>query len=223
MSYTKTNMSYSDRHNNVKLLKFKDYYEYQLSPLWDIIRRTVIANNCNRCEGLRCKRTCKVIQVHHLAYSMPVLLGINPGCLISLCKDCHTWCEFDDNGKKINDTYVVRSRTLFCVSNFRYLSGSNRNIGTFFKTRFALHQDCAQLIFKRLREQHPEWALLTIKWLYFGVLPYGFVDYLRIQTLMRKVRSKSTKRMIVPSKFSNRQLEQAKSLSKQLNQKYGKR
>lgn len=211
MSYTHNpvGINYSERLRALKLIGFSNYQQYLDSSLWDLIRRSTLYRDRCECLGLRCPLSSRIIQVHHLSYSLSTLLGINPSCLISLCTDCHTYCECD-GGIKITDPYIVRSRTLFCVANLNYRQkgkgskGSSKRIGEFFKARWVMNQSHARKVFQRMQRDEPKWAILIVKWLCLGKLPSTFIEYLGLENLVDQIQTKSKR---LPRSIAKRTME----------------
>ena len=75
---------------------FSSYAEYLDSDLWATIRRRALVRDRHRCRA--CGR--RAFQVHHRAYSLKALLGLDLGPLLSICEDCHEWAERTREGKK---------------------------------------------------------------------------------------------------------------------------
>lgn len=86
---------YLRRSVNLRKLGFETYSEYLQSDLWKSIRQWVLKRDryiCRRCKG-------RAWQVHHKKYVMKAMNGTNLGLLVSLCGDCHKFCEWDGNRK----------------------------------------------------------------------------------------------------------------------------
>lgn len=77
-------------------LGFGDYSEYLDSELWWGIRANVLDRDRRTC--LACGK--RATQVHHRAYSLKVLLGLDTGPLVSVCGLCHEWAERCPDGEK---------------------------------------------------------------------------------------------------------------------------
>src|SRR5687768_429231 len=113
-------MDYSERITNLQALGFLSYKLYLESPLWNIIRREVLYRDEVTCKALRCpnRKARRQVpkQVHHLSYSEPTLLGIDPSQLVTLCGDCHERAEYT-RGRKLS-LEESRRKTLRLVGNF---------------------------------------------------------------------------------------------------------
>ena len=92
-------------------LGFKDFEEYKKSYLWIIIRKHILHRDACICRGKYCKnRASKVV---HLAYTVPILLGKSPHCLVSVCPDCEKEINESDNPLqetiyKLTETQLVK-------------------------------------------------------------------------------------------------------------------
>ena len=72
------------------------WYETYLSgPLWKIIRSRVLDRDGKVCQ--RCASMASV--VHHRSYADDVMLGNRDEMLVSLCRGCHDFIEFDGGRK----------------------------------------------------------------------------------------------------------------------------
>ena len=120
--FTRVRVSYNGGYwklgHSLERLGFSTYQEYLSSPLWNAIRREILYRDQSECLSLYCRRLTKIIQVHHLDYSLETLKGEQPWELVSLCKHCHELVEFSASGKKLN-LYASRERTLRIVTGLR--------------------------------------------------------------------------------------------------------
>lgn len=104
----------------LEVLGYRNYQQYLESPLWNLIRREVLYRDEGECLSLWCKRRTRVLQVHHLDYSLPILQGLEPWELVTLCKDCHTGVEF--SGRKKLNLYQSREKTLYVITGLTHYS-----------------------------------------------------------------------------------------------------
>lgn len=86
---------YERRNGRLSDLGYAGYQEYLASDDWKAIRDRKLAKHprCLICPGA-------ASQVHHLDYGPDTLLGLVPSSLVSLCRECHRWIEFDGDGRK---------------------------------------------------------------------------------------------------------------------------
>lgn len=170
---------YQNRVVVLKQLGFSQYGQYTNSLLWTTIKRTVLHHRECTCENQRCHyRNDEVVkQVHHLSYTTPIMLGINPSQLVVLCRHCHEWCEYS-GGVKL-ELQAARLRTLMIVGAPRLIAGqSNPKVGSWFRNRYQLNRVLAQTIFKKLEEELPCWAKYIRLALKMGKIPNKFQTYL---------------------------------------------
>lgn len=87
---------YALRNMILSRLGFKTYRSYLKSALWNSIRTRVLSNNptCVSCGSA-------ATQVHHSKYTWSNMKGNSLKNLVSVCGDCHFFCEFED-GKKVS-------------------------------------------------------------------------------------------------------------------------
>ncbi len=114
MLYRKTS-NVDKRHVSVARLGFKSYYSYLHSPLWRIIRETVLERDSHKCLAFSCKNDA--VQVHHLQYDLFTMVGYTTGTLFSLCRDCHVKCEFGQEGNKLT-FHQAKSNTINILFGF---------------------------------------------------------------------------------------------------------
>ena len=100
---------YALRAEALAFVGFDSYAEYLRSDIWAAIKaRLMFKSNGNR-------RYCKVCNkkpahtLHHLSYSIPVLLGKESNQLIPICAGCHKAIEFTSGGSKRTDGKSVAS------------------------------------------------------------------------------------------------------------------
>jgi hypothetical protein len=90
--------SYAKRDNKIRLLGLgSNYREYLASDLWKSIRKRVMERD---------KGTCRICfeaasQVHHSAYTKAGLTGTAITGLYAVCRGCHEFIEFEQNGDKV--------------------------------------------------------------------------------------------------------------------------
>lgn len=89
---------YERRNNRIKeMFGYDSYSEYLSSDLWKSIRARVLKRDGGLC--VFCNRRANA--VHHKFYSKRALKGTSLKKLVSICNECHTYLEFDDNGRKL--------------------------------------------------------------------------------------------------------------------------
>lgn len=98
------NCSYFEERAKALLsVGYSSYPAYLRSDLWASIRRSILDRDGHRC------RVCKITKkrgpkeakaVHHLSYSVDVLLGHNYDELASICHGCHQEIKFTGNGNR---------------------------------------------------------------------------------------------------------------------------
>jgi len=84
---------YAKRDARLEFLGHKTYQAYLASEDWNTIRKEKL----DLCSTCICGK--KANQVHHIRYDTPVLLGLLPDFLISLCAKCHLLIEFNGSEK----------------------------------------------------------------------------------------------------------------------------
>lgn len=80
--------------------KTKDYKHFLKSALWKHIRGWILKRDGGACQCCGEKAT----DVHHISYDQDVMDGCRLEKLISLCRACHTFIEYDGD-VKIKDMY----------------------------------------------------------------------------------------------------------------------
>ena len=93
---------YQKRDRDLKRLGFECYTDYLRSPLWDVIRREVIKRDFAECAVVDCLSERGVRQVHHLSYTLSVLLGLKTSQLVTVCQFCHERLEFSKHGYRLS-------------------------------------------------------------------------------------------------------------------------
>lgn len=111
--------AYALRDQHLQDLGFRTYKAYLASDLWQFTRRQVLIRDGHLCQA--CGRPDSY-QVHHQKYTRKVLLGKDLAHLVTLCGECHTHIERDDDGVKITKIQEVRRR-------LAQLAGEERNCG----------------------------------------------------------------------------------------------
>lgn len=125
-------IGYIQRLTTLKALGFDTYSDYLESDLWKVIRELILKRDKFLCQSKGC--TNKAIQVHHLAYTMNVMIGRNPGLLVSLCRECHESCELDNGVKR--DFALVQKVLFEMVSGLKRTRAiSNKRIGDWYRER----------------------------------------------------------------------------------------
>lgn len=138
-----------------RFLGYSSKEEYLHSPLYRTIQREILNRDSLLCRTKSCNNPAKIAAF--IGYSKPVLLGIAPGCIVSVCKDCIR--RATEGGL---ESEFIANRILLYVSGFRKTSRfSNRNIGIWFKNQFADNQSLARRLYKILSEQHPGYSKLV--------------------------------------------------------------
>ena len=144
---------YKKRDENIKVLGFKSYQTYLLSPLWAIIRSEILNRDKERCRVIKCKR--EALSVHHASYSMSCLVGRNTGLLFSLCKECHYICEYNEDGSKIAPLDARDKLFRLVTGLLKTKAWSNPDIGKWFREQIKRpeNKDTSQKILCRIREE----------------------------------------------------------------------
>ena len=89
-------IEYGKRNKILRGMGFMSYEEYLKTPRWARIRRRIIRRDRGRCVLCRGKGWV----VHHLRYTVPVLLGKRLDQLQTLCGACHEAIEWDYDNKR---------------------------------------------------------------------------------------------------------------------------
>jgi hypothetical protein len=84
-----------DMHDPVCIAQ-EDYGAYLRSPLWRRIRNRVLKRDHRECQRHGCDR--KANEVHHRSYDDDVMKGNDDSKLVSLCRSCHEYITYDENG-----------------------------------------------------------------------------------------------------------------------------
>jgi len=105
--------SYRARDRKLKKLGFPSYAEYLASDLWKSIRARVFKRDGHKCRA--CGKPAA--NAHHYTYSRPGLAGLKIGTIWSLCRSCHKFIEFNQDGTKAHPREVKRRLKLLCHLN----------------------------------------------------------------------------------------------------------
>lgn len=87
---------YLDRKINIQQLGFNDYRHYLTSDLWKSIKKYVMymfGDKCQFCENVS-------RDIHHSKYDKDTLLGVRFDHMYPVCRECHAYGEYDENGDK---------------------------------------------------------------------------------------------------------------------------
>ena len=177
------NREYVDRDGVLLELGYKSYLGYLRSPLWDLIRREILFRDGCTCRNPVCPFGSKgPKQAHHLAYSRPTLLGINPSCIVTLCKGCHEYVEFDDGKKR--DPVAARKLTFYVVSRLNQKKGrGDGRIGKWYRDQWMLNQESARRVFRRIRTELPEWHDTILLQIRARLVSKLFIPYLGLKVV----------------------------------------
>lgn len=74
-----------------------NYRAYLASPLWAEHRLKVLRRDRFKCQG--CADPAS--EVHHFRYTRKTLAGKATYWMIAICRDCHQFIEFDEQGQKV--------------------------------------------------------------------------------------------------------------------------
>ena len=174
---------YVDRDSVLLQLGYSSYLKYLRSPLWDLIRREVLYRDECSCCNPKCPHGGDgAKQVHHLSYSRATLLGINPGCLVTLCEGCHKYVEYDGTHKR--SPPAVRKLTFFVVSRLTITGKAGRpdpRIGLWWKERWLTNEAPARRIFQRIKRELPDWHKAILLQIRAGEVSRHFVPYLGLR------------------------------------------
>ena len=88
------------------------YQEYLKSDLWAAIRARALELDGHKCRCCGSRAT----QVHHTNYTKATLEGTSLKALISLCRPCHKFIEFDADGNKVHPTQVRKRFFMLCAT-----------------------------------------------------------------------------------------------------------
>jgi hypothetical protein len=86
---------YQRRDRTLEKLGYSSYQQYLKSEDWSVIRSKKLSK-CPLC--LLCGKAAN--QVHHMDYSIPVILGLKMFRLVALCDTCHEGIEWDGSRKR---------------------------------------------------------------------------------------------------------------------------
>lgn len=87
---------YLDRKINTQSLGFNDYKHYLTSDLWKSIKKHVLLEFDSKCQF--CEQKSK--DIHHAKYDKDTLLGVKFDHMYPVCRECHAYGEYDENGDK---------------------------------------------------------------------------------------------------------------------------
>ena len=115
--------SYVDRKEVLGEVGYGSYQEYLQSEQWTTIRKEKL-ERFPKC--LLCNR--KSSQVHHMAYTPDVLLGLCNNLLVALCDECHRSIEFDSEDKKrsLRDANIDLRTRAYKLGLHRWLASVKR-------------------------------------------------------------------------------------------------
>lgn len=99
---------YGKRNQLLESIGYDTYAEYLASELWSTIRTRRLEQTPN-CEVCGVDAQC----VHHLRYTIDVMMGHNLKPLVPLCHNCHEEIEFDKDGEK--DGWSAVTTKLLCM------------------------------------------------------------------------------------------------------------
>lgn len=169
--------TYRDRDENLRYLGFSSYSDYLASPLWAVIRDRIYARDNYRCTALYCSLRRVRLEAHHVSYALPVLLGIDPGAIVTLCANCHDKVEYTRK-KKLNLDQVQKKSIL----RFRKNNGMKfKSVLDFLRYRHKTEQDhVARYILAILAARETVWYDRILRELSIGKLPKSYLTYLRL-------------------------------------------
>lgn len=167
------------------VLGFQTYKEYLETSVWkEVIRDAIMKHrDAYKCRSVACKgkgANGKQLAIHHLAYTRSVLLGINPSCLVTLCKGCHQWCEFDDKGTKLNFKEAQQRAFELIIGERKVPGRSSRKIGNWFRNAYQTNRPIAQRILYTYFLYDTPWYRQVIEDFQFARLPNCFASYLKL-------------------------------------------
>lgn len=169
----KPSETYADRDKYLKMLGFISYEKYLESDLWSTIRRLVYQRDGFACGTLATKCLAP-LEAHHVSYRLPVLLGIDPGAIVTVCWKCHQRLEFSA-GKKLS-LAKVQQKT---IKEFRKDNGHQfKSVPDFLRYRHNQQAHTARYIFLALRKT--TWYDVIIGLLQKKKLPKMYSTYLRL-------------------------------------------
>jgi hypothetical protein len=153
--------SYDQRQEALNCLGFQAYTDYLQSDLWKIIRREIYIRDGGRCQGKPCSDLGPKY-IHHLGYTASILIGLNPGALVCLCKPHHDFVEFDENGAKLDLPDVGRkTHSLLRRIIAKTARGvSNPAIGRWFRDQHRKNRPVVARIINKLKPT-PWYSLLA--------------------------------------------------------------
>lgn len=150
--------TYKDRDESLSYLGFFCYSDYLDSPLWKIIRDKIFARDGWKCTASGCKykhRRGRIkLEAHHVSYALPVLLGIDPGSIVTVCYHCHKRMEFD--GKKKLSLDLAQKKT---IKQYKKKNGQRfKSVIDFLRYRHKTKQDhVARFVLATLLRRETVW------------------------------------------------------------------
>lgn len=140
--------SRSNLCSNLSLLGFRTVKEYTASTLYLVIRRVILRRDNFTCRVVRCRG--KAITLAFLHPTLHSLVGITPGIVFSVCRDC---C-----GSLKSDVDVWNA----IVGIKREVSKSNNVVGQWYATQ--LHGPYQRLYQEEIQRQLTKLNLLKQYW-----------------------------------------------------------
>lgn len=95
---TKVAKPYKNRNRVLRDVGYGNYKEYLNGDEWAAIRESVLARDGRACLACGRPATC----VHHTNYKKSTIMGGSIEALVSLCRSCHQFIEFDRDGNKLH-------------------------------------------------------------------------------------------------------------------------
>lgn len=178
---TKPFETYRDRDENLSIIGFSSYSDYLESSLWKVIRGKIFARDNWKCTIRNCKlgKRRLMLEAHHISYSLPVLLGIEPGSIVTLCSYCHRYLEFD--GKRKLSLQDVQKKT---IKNYKKRNGQLfKSVPDFIRYRHKTKQDhVARYILTTLFKREITWYDVILREILITKrIHKSYLNYLRIE------------------------------------------
>lgn len=180
------NDMYKNRGTVLCALGFNNYTSYLESPLWDIIRRSVLHRDKCNCRAKGCPNG-GVKQAHHISYSRAAMIGVNPSVLLTLCKEHHCQCEFDQAGNRLCERDVFDTAVHLATGDKRTIGRTSTAIGLFFKKNWIESQKTAIKILGKLKDKEPVWYHLVLEYIRLSLLSPTYVRYLGLEEMFPKL------------------------------------
>lgn len=140
----------SEKDKCLAEIGFSNFDEYKQSYLWTSIKKHILWRDANICRSKYCRN--RATEVVTLAYSVPILLGKSPHCLVSVCPDCFYEIEIGKDGEP-RPTNESLSKTLFKLTESSLVKGvSNPYIGKWFRNQFDTNITVRKDLLKELKE-----------------------------------------------------------------------